>query len=94
MTMSNVTPRSKRKIGYNVYYCPEGHGESFIGRVETLAEAWELEGASSLPECLYDTARTAGHCAGLSAPDKTGEDLDRAEWFGSAGDHVAVPVFH
>jgi hypothetical protein len=43
-----------------------------------------------LEASLYDTARAAGHCAGLRAPNKEGEDSDVTEWFDDDGCAVAI----
>jgi hypothetical protein len=78
------------KTGYNVYYAPEGGPEEFLGEVESLAEAYELEGGQSLPSAMWDTARAAGHVDGMSAPDQTGEADEPAEWFGADSCYCAV----
>lgn len=77
---------------YNVYYAPEGCAETFLGRVDTLTEARQLEGTTGLPEHLYETARAAGHCDGFAAPDKSREAEEPTEWFGADGCHCAVKV--
>lgn len=88
----------KRKIvGYNVYHIPEGSAPAFYGFAETLADAKELAAKGrakgrALEQSLWDTARAAGHCAGLVAP--TGEEAEEpAEWFGADGWDCAVAVF-
>lgn len=80
-------------IAYNVYRAPEGSGESFLGRVDTLEAAYALVGGPELPEHLYDTARAAGHVGGLAAPEKAAESEDGpSEWFGPRSEYCAVPV--
>ena len=77
---------------YNVYYAPDGCCETFLGCVDTLEEAYALEGASGLAESDYGTARAAGHCNGISAPDKAHEEDEPEEWFGADGYYCAVKV--
>lgn len=78
-------------IGYNVYRLPDGCTEEFAGFVETQEQAEQLaKRGKTLPQSLYGTARAAGHCAGLYAPDKSGEDTEPTEWW---GDFCAVAVF-
>lgn len=87
-----MVKQTRKLVGYNVYHAPEGSAESFYGFVDTLDEARELAAKGrALEASLYDTARAAGHCAGLSAPDKDGEDSDVTEWFGD--DDCAVAVY-
>lgn len=81
------------KIGYNVYYAPDGCAETFIGFAETLDKALTMTECAGLEESLYETARAAGHCGGMSAPDKEHEADEPDEWFGPDGWHCAVPVF-
>lgn len=83
-------------IGYNVYNAPEGCSESYYGFAATLADARKLAAKGkgrALEASLYDTARAAGHCAGLSAPDKTNEADEPEEWFGDDGFDCAVRVY-
>lgn len=84
-------------IGYNVYYAPEGGGETYYGFAESLEDAKRLADNSptGLDEALYQTAIAAGHCGGLEAPDKSFEtkDLGSIIWFGDDGFYCAVPVY-
>ena len=88
----------KTPVGYAVYHAPEGSAESYYGRVETLEEARKLAAnGRALERSLWDTARAAGHCAGLTAPDLAeGETLadEPAEWFGADGYDCAVAIYH
>jgi len=88
----NTTEGPPAILGYNVYRAPEGCAETFLGFVETLEEAHSLEGSAGLPEHLYATARAAGHCDGVAAPDKSGEAEEPTEWFGRDGSYCAVAV--
>jgi len=83
-------------VGYNVYEAPDGCCESFLGVVSNLSEAYDLvnSGKVGLEESLYETARTAGHCGGLYAPEKQHEENEPTEWFGPDGFHCAVAVFN
>jgi len=81
-----------RTIGYNVYRCAEGCDPIFLGFATTLKGARRVRKTGGLPRHLWETARAAGHCDGLSAPDTEGEDEAPAEWFGHAGDVCAVAV--
>lgn len=84
----------KRKIiGYNVYRAPEGSSPAFYGFVETIDEARELAATGRcLEKSLWDTARAAGHCAGINAP--SGDEADEPEeWFGDDGYDCAVAVY-
>ena len=79
-------------LGYAVFCCPEGGDESFLGIVPTLRDARRLAagGNRGLERCLYDTARLAGHCAGLRAPP--GRYGEPSCWFGRGGYYCACPV--
>lgn len=84
--------RPRRKIvGYNVYHAPEGSAPSFHGFVTSLWAARHLAATGiALEASLFDTARAAGHCAGLTAP--TGDEAEEpAAWFGRWD--CAVPVY-
>lgn len=74
-------------IGYNVYYAPDGCAEEFVGFAASIEEARTMTGRG-LEESLYGTAQAAG----MSAPDKSHEADEPAEWFGAEGWHCAVPV--
>jgi len=82
----------RRLTGFNVYHAPDGCAEEYIGHAGTLREAQNMAGRRGLPESEYDTARTAGHCGGMLAPDKTGEG-EVWEWCGRDGFTAIVPVF-
>jgi len=86
--------QTKKRIGYNVYHAPDGSDESFLGFVSSLRAARKLAAhGDELPRSLYDTAQAAGHCAGISAPDKSHEAEEPAAWFGRGGWYCAVAVF-
>ena len=82
---------AKKIVGYNVYHAPEGSDRSYYGMAATITAARKLAATGrSLDASLWDTARAAGHCDGLSAPE--GEEADEpAAWFGS--NDCAVPVY-
>ena len=83
----------KTIIGYNVYRYADGSSEEFYGFVDTIGEAKELASRGKcLEESMYSTARLAGHCGGISAPDKENEDSEVTEWFGLGYD-CAIAVF-
>lgn len=58
---------------YHVFYSPEGE-EEYLGEATSLRAARRLAAQhgrgkrNSLPAWMYDTARAAGSCMGLSAP--------------------------
>lgn len=71
----------KRKVcGYNVYRAQDGCAEEYFGFASTLRSARKMIRGSALPRSLYATARAAGHCGGLSAPDKSREIADHYTW--------------
>lgn len=79
---------------YRIYKVPDGCSPSFCGERETLAEAKafaETEPAG-LERSLWDTARSAGHCDGMSAPDGGVEDDESISWHGPAGWHCVIGV--
>lgn len=84
--------------GYNVYDAPKGFSERYIGiavsveEARKLAKRFEDGSISSLEESLFYTAKIAGHCGGLSAPDKSGEDDEPAEYTGKNGNIAIVTV--
>lgn len=84
----------QKLLGYNVYLAEEGSDMSFLGRATSLRAARRLaaHGAQGLDASLWDTARVAGHCAGMSAPEGI-EDDEPAEWFGRGGWYCAVRVW-
>lgn len=86
--------KAKKIVGYNVYRAPDGCGESYYGFAKTLDDAKALAASGpSIEEALYDTARAAGHCAGIPAPDKSHEADEVEEWFGDDGYDCAVAVY-
>lgn len=80
--------KTRTITGYNVYTADN----SFCGHRATIEDARELASRSpeGLEESLWDTARKAGHCNGLRAPETTHEAEEPCEW---AGDYAIVPVF-
>ena len=84
---------TRKIVGYNVYHAPDGSAPSYYGFVATIDEAKALAAKGrTLESSLWDTARAAGHCAGLYAPDQSDEDSEPAEWFGADGYDCAVAV--
>ena len=85
--------RDARCSGYHVYHAPDGGGESFLGFASSLRAARRLAARGrELEASLYETARVAGHCGGLRAPDTSHEAAEPAAWFGRGGWYCAVPV--
>lgn len=82
------------KTTYRVYEAPDGCGTTFCGEFASEAEAQEYAATepSGLSECLYETARQAGHVCGMEAPDGGTEDDDPVGWYGAAGWHCVVRV--
>lgn len=77
---------------YNVYRAADGCALEFFGRVRSLRAARHMAAVGgSLPQCLWDTARAAGHCGGIRAPEGT-ESPEPAAWFGLRGECCAVKV--
>ena len=93
-----TTQKMQKTRGYNVYYAPDGD-ETYLGIVASLRDARRLASrhvrGGGLPDCLYATAEAAGHCGGISAPDKSIE-VDPADkrirWLGRGGWYCAVPL--
>lgn len=82
----------KNILGFNVYHAPDGCDEEFVGFVTDLDEAKKMVGKSGLERCLWDTARDAGHYAGMYAPEGI-EDIGFIEWLdGDDGRYYAVAV--
>lgn len=75
---------------YVVMHSPEGSDEEYIGSAKTLEAAREMAAEfdrgerGSLEKSLWDTARTAGHCGGISAPPEMSDD-EPIEWLGKDG---------
>lgn len=81
----------KRKIaGYNVYRAAEGCDEEYFGFASTLRSARKMIRGRALPQYLYSTARAAGHCSGMTEPDKSREIEYHTRWL--TRDCVAVGV--
>jgi len=79
---------------YHVYYAPDGCDDCYVGEAASLDEARALmeSGQKGLERSLWDTARAAGHCAGLVAPETEHEDDEPLEWGGPEGYHCIVAV--
>ena len=77
---------------YNLYYAPDGCDEEYVGEYASLEEASvaAAAGKRGLEKSLWDTARAAGHCGGLYAPETMNETEDAYEWLSEF--HVAVPL--
>lgn len=77
---------------YRIYDAPEGCDQIFCGEYDTLAEAQEAADGEpgGLPRSMWDTARAAGHCGGLTAPDGGTEDEEPISWHGESHCVVAV----
>lgn len=61
-----------------------GRDLEYAGSRDTLEEARELAESEplTLPQHLWETARAAGHCGGLYAPDGEPIDDEPYEWVG------------
>lgn len=81
------------RITYRVYHAPEGCDPSYCGEYDDRDEAAQAAAADprGLEQSLWDTARAAGHCAGLTAPDD-GEESEPLSWHGSDGCYCVVEV--
>jgi hypothetical protein len=77
--------------GYNVYYRPEFGGEEYFGAASSQRAAKKLAQGDGLCESQYATARAAGQCGGIEAPDSDGEDERMTIWFGRHGHYCLVP---
>jgi hypothetical protein len=71
---------------FRVYYAPVGHAPAFCGEFSTAAEA-EAHAETSpggLNQADWETARTAGHVNGHTAPNVSGVEQDEPiDWIGS-----------
>lgn len=89
-----TTRKTRRQ--YNVYHAPDGGSVTYLGQATSLRAARALVARTphggGLPECLWATARAAGHCAGMRAPDQQGEASEPTAWFGRRGEYCAVRV--
>ena len=80
----------KTTTGYNVYLATPGSDLSFFGFADTIAAAKELSrSGNSLDASDWGSAKAAGHCGGIAAPEGI-EDNDNVVWL--HGDFCAVPV--
>ena len=72
------------KTAYRVYDAAEGCDLIFCGEYDTLAEAQSIAAAepAGLGQSLWDTARAAGHCAGMTAPEGGDESDEPISWHG------------
>lgn len=80
---------------YRLYLAPEGSGMEFCSEHETrmgAALTAERHRPRGLPEAQWDTARAAGHCGGLRAPERSGvEDDTPMLW---CGDYCVVRTLY
>jgi len=81
---------------YRVYLAVDGSDVAFCGQypkiMDGMEAAWEARKAkkSGLAKSEWETARKAGHVAGMVAPDAYGEEEDEAiAWI---GDYCVVRV--
>lgn len=80
---------------YRVYEAPDGGDPSYCGEFDSLEEAEEYANTepTGLVKALWDTARAAGHCAGMTAPPGGGiEEDEPLSWHGEQGWHCVVEV--
>jgi hypothetical protein len=79
---------------YRVYKAPDGCDVSFCGEFATLAEAQAhaLTEPAGLERSLWETARAAGHCAGMTAPGGGDESDEPLSWHGN--EHCVVEVVY
>ena len=82
------------KTSYRVYHAPDGCDVSFCGEFASLAEAVAVAGQEpgGLPRDQWDTARAAGHCDGMYAPEGGVEDDEPLSWHGPEGYHCVSRV--
>lgn len=79
---------------YRVYEAPEGCSQIFCGEFPTLQEAVACADSepAGLEKSLWDTARAAGHCGGMSAPEGGEEGDEPLSWHGAKGNYCVVRV--
>jgi hypothetical protein len=80
---------------YRVYESPDGCDVSFCGSHDTYEQAVDAaeKEPAGLQKCDWETARKAGHCGGMYAPDPDGiEDDEPISWHGKHGWHYVVRV--
>ena len=85
------------KTAYRVYLAPDGCDPSYCGEYSTIEEARDVaeREPAGLDACMWETARAAGHCGGMTAPDTAGrEDRDPLSWHGASGNHCVVRVMY
>ena len=83
------------RTAYRVIHAPEGSDPSYCGEFDSLtdAQAYAATEPDGLESSLHDTARAAGHCAGMHAPDTAGDESPEAiSWHGSDGWHCVCRV--
>lgn len=76
-------------MSYHVFCAPDGCAMEYCGAFASLAEAQahaETEPAG-LEESLWDTARAAGSCAGMTAPPSAAVEAEPISWHGASGWH-------
>lgn len=86
--MSKLLPvgtirRGMTLVAYAVRSAPEGCAGGFYGYATTEAQAREMVTGRYLEASQYDTARSAGHCGGMTAPTLDAgevEDEEPAAW--------------
>lgn len=81
------------KTTYRVYEAADGCDLVFCGEFETRAKAESVakREPAGLERSLWDTARAAGHCDGMHAPEGGIEDDEPETW---QGNHYVVRVLH
>lgn len=70
---------------YRVELAEDGCDVEFAGDCDTIKEARALASSNptTLPKSLYDTAKAAGHVAGMNAPSvAVSGDCEPIEWVG------------
>lgn len=79
-------------MAYRVYRAPDGCDPMYCGEFDEYDAA--VRHAESEPvgleKCLWQTARAAGHCAGMHAPDDCEESDEPVSWHGAEGDYCVV----
>lgn len=84
-----------KKIRYRLYHAPEGGTMAFCGEHESrigAAMTAQRHQPAGLSADLWETARAAGHCGGLRAPDLEGaEEEEPLVW---CGEYCVVRVIY
>lgn len=80
------------KTAYRVYEAAEGSDLIFCGEFDDqfTAETVADSAPGGIPRSLWDTARAAGHCAGMVSPEGGVEDDEPLSWH--ADHHCVVQV--